>query len=153
MFFTVQNAVKEIFENEAVPGGRLERLASIHLGEHRLLASQDYPAAFIVFENSTVSGNTGKVEFDMTFLVFLFATGATVDESTKIMGELLWCNENGSSNGIIPVIILNSGFSAGGFSYRMEPGKTKVLHGKDERQRATTAAIIPLRVRTWRQLI
>jgi len=154
MFYTIQKRLKEILEAEMKPEGILPGSKTVFLGDYKLVSSSDYPYVAIDFQEGDVGGFPHKITFSLDYTLTVYCIGVDLEESAQIMEGLLWKDREGKkSEGILPVLITNTGIRAGDVPYRLETGKIKIIQGKDENSRFTTAAEIPVKVTTWKQMM
>ena len=153
MFYTVQKRIKEIIESEAVEGGCLSLIKSVHLGDFKLLGKEKYPALFIDYSEGGIEGFPHKANVNFSFTIFIYVFEKTFDESMQMLDNLYWKdNEDGSSEGIVPALLSNLGFKANNISLRMKIGKTQAVPGKPESDRWSGAMMIPLEVKSVKHL-
>lgn len=154
MFYTIQKRLKEILEAEMRTEGMLPKLKTVLLGDYKLVSSSDYPYVAVDFQEGDVSGFPQKITFSLDYTLTVYCIGVDLEESAQIMEGLLWKDrEKMKPEGILPVLIDNSGFTADGVSYRLQTGKVRIIQGKDENSRFTTAAEIPVKITTWKQMM
>ncbi len=151
IFFTVQKRIKEIIESEAVPEGSLSDISSIHLGDFKLLANNQYPALFVDYSSGGADGFPLKVDIDLSYTVFIYVLEDSYEKSMQKLDDLYWKDEE-EPTGIIPVLLRNMGFMAGNTAYRLKIGETRAVSGKPESDRWSGALMIPLEIKSLKHL-
>jgi len=150
MFSSIKTALKSIFEAEMSEGGRLSFLESVFTAQYGLIPGESYPCLSISFQSGDLSGNSPKVEFVGDFILSLeIITDDDMETAEETLEDYLW-DEDG--NGLIPVLLLNTGFTAGEQRYKLDMNPFELEQGIGSDNRYVIRARIPLTVTTWRTL-
>ena len=149
MFYPIVQRITTIIEEEATEGGLLSSLVKVYSGSYQVLPQAAYPAATLVFQESRIQGNPGRLEMEAHLSIGVFSIRPTQVESLEELSSLAWDSDSGS--GFLPLLMRNRNIEADGVKYRLEPGTISITKGSDSSRRYVWAMEIPLRVKTWAQ--
>ena len=159
MFHTILKKIQEVLLSEAVEGGRLPTLKDVFLGDYRthLIPSEKYPCAMLLFNGCKTSGDgRRRVEFELTYELSILAINSSLEEAAESLEALVWDETEGSganTRGIIPVLLGNPALKIEEQLFRLEIDSWEVISGADDKERATSAIRIPIRVKMVKSLI
>ncbi len=148
MFFDIQKKLQKILQAEIGESGKLEGIQSVNLGDYKELPYNEFPCIFVDFENGNFTGFSIKTECFFNFSIYLYSLKPTANESAEDCNDYCWNDDNG----LIPVILSNSGFDIGGQRYLMKIQDLKIQNGIGASNLYLTAIKISLVVKTIKNL-
>lgn len=116
-----------------------------------MLSGNQYPAVFVDYDGGGAEGFSHRVNCEFQYNIYVYVMEDSAEHSMEKLEDIYWKEIEGSAPaGIIPVLLSNAGFQAGGIPYRMTVGRTKTVRGKPESDRFTGAMMVPITVTTLR---
>lgn len=153
MIKAILQAVAGLLEEERVPGGRLEGVATVHETDAAPINDDAYPAVTVDWDGAgKLRGSGSQVEASWRYAVSLYVlTRLGALDGDRQLQDLLWREASGRDLGLLPALLEMSGIVIDGKSYTVtvdDDVRTGILR---EQHRATVGATVTIHVRTMRR--
>lgn len=149
---TIKEKLKEILETEMVPGGLLADLKTVHIEGMKIFPNDDYPLAAIEYSPSSFKREGRKIIIERNFTIILHILDNNVAEAEALRDNLVFNEQVEPMAGIVATLLKNPGLQVGNELYKIALGDIDIQVGPDAANRTTAAAVIPVKLRTWKSL-
>lgn len=125
-------------------------MQKVHVGDYEIFAGTDFPVAQVTTNDIDVSGDSSKVEIEISLALYVYGIRPTQTESLEELSKIAW--DESDNSGIMPLLIENKGITIDNRRYVVNTGRVNVRPGTDSANRHLWALEIPLTVKTWKTL-